>query len=207
MKAIIFDVDNTLIDLKPEYIESMRDLIKEMNYDYSDEVIEKIYKYADEHEKNFEKINKQEMLDYINKNCNTNLSLEFIDRLEIKQGENIYDDPNLIKVIDYLSKKYDLYVVSNWFTKTQTIRLEKMGVLKYFKKVYGADINYYKPDKRVFDVILKDYKPEDCISIGDSLNNDVKLPISLGMNALWRTKEKSKEYHTFENLTELMNLL
>jgi len=207
MKAIIFDVDNTLIDLKPEYIESMRDLIKEMNYDYSDEVIEKIYKYAVEHEKNFEKINKQEMLDYINKNCNTNLSLEFIDRLEIKQGENIYDDSNLIKVIDYLSKKYDLYVVSNWFTKTQSIRLEKMGVLKYFKKVYGADINYYKPDKRVFDVILKDYKPEDCISIGDSLNNDVKLPISLGMNALWRTKEKSKEYHTFENLTELMNLL
>ena len=207
MKAIIFDVDNTLIDLKPEYIESMRDLIKEMNYDYSDEVIEKIYKYAVEHEKNFEKINKQEMLDYINKNCNTNLSLEFIDRLEIKQGENIYDDPNLIKVIDYLSKKYDLYVVSNWFTKTQSIRLEKMGVLKYFKKVYGADINYYKPDKRVFDVILKDYKPEDCISIGDSLNNDVKLPISLGMNALWRTKEKSKEYHTFDNLTELMNLL
>ena len=114
---------------------------------------------------------------------------------------------HLSSLDSYLSKKYDLYAVSNWFTKTQSIRLEKMGVLKYFKKIYGADINYYKPDKRVFDDILKDYNKEDCISIGDSLKNDVELPISLGMNALWKTKEKSSKYQTFDDLTELMQLL
>ena len=116
-------------------------------------------------------------------------------------------NPNLIKVIDYLSQKYDLYVVSNWFTKTQSTRLEKMGVLKYFKRIYGADINYYKVDKRAFDIVLKDYNKEDCISIGDSLEYDVKLPIILGMKALWKTKVKNTEYQTFENLTELMQLL
>ena len=207
MKAIIFDIDNTLIELRNEYVSSMKDVLIEMNYNFSDAKINQIYKYADEHEKHFSKLNKKELLDYINENCNLNLTIEFIDKLEIKQGNNVYNDPDLIKVIEYLSKKYDLYAVSNWFTKTQSIRLEKMGVLKYFNKIYGADINYYKPDKRVFDVILKDYNKEDCISIGDSLKNDVELPISLGMNALWKTKEKSSKYQTFENLIELMQLL
>lgn len=207
MKAIIFDIDNTLIELRDEFISSMKDLLLEMNYHFSDEKINEIYRFADEHEKHFEKINKQEFLDFINKNCCTNLTMEFVDRLEIAQGKNVYEDPTLITVIEYLSKKYDLFAISNWFTKTQCIRLENMGVLKYFKKVYGADINYYKPDKRVFDVILKEYKKEDCISIGDSLENDVKLPISLGMHAIWKTKEKSSKYKTFRELTELMQIL
>ena len=207
MKALIFDVDNTLIELRSEYVSSVKDVLEEMNYNFPDDVINNIYRFADEHEKHFEKINKHELLDYINKNCNVNLPLEFIDRLEIKQGENVYDDPDLIKVISYLSEKYDLYAVSNWFTKTQSTRLEKMGVLKYFKTIYGADINYYKPDKRAFNVFFKDYNREDCISIGDSLENDVKLPISLGMKALWKTKNKSDEYQTFENLTDLLHLL
>ena len=207
MTAIIFDVDNTLIELREEYVSSMKDLLLEMNYNFSDDKINEIYKYADEHEKHFSKLNKQELLDYINEKCKLNLPIEFINRLELKQGNNVYYDPELIKVIKYLSKKYDLYAISNWFTKTQSIRLEKMGVLKYFKKIYGADINYYKPDKRVFDVILKDYNKEDCISIGDSLKNDVQLPISLGMHAIWKTKEKSLEYQTIERLTELIQLL
>ena len=33
MKAIIFDVDNTLIELRKEYVNSVRDLLKEMDYD------------------------------------------------------------------------------------------------------------------------------------------------------------------------------
>ena len=113
----------------------------------------------------------------------------------------------LVKVIKYLSKKYDLYVVTNWFTETQKGRLDNMGILKYFKEVIGADINYFKPDKKAFDKILEKYKPEECISIGDTLENDVKTPLSLGMKALWKTNEKSTEYTTFSNLEELMALL
>ena len=85
--------------------------------------------------------------------------------------------------------------------------VQRIDFEKYFKKIYGADINYYKPDKRAFNVFFKDYNREDCISIGDSLENDVKLPISLGMKALWKTKNKSDEYQTFEKLTDLLHLL
>ena len=207
MKAIIFDLDNTLIDWKDEFINALKSVLDEMNYDYNEEVIINIDKAIDKNELLYEKLTKENLLENINNSCNLNLPIEFIDKLIVSQGNCIYKDDNLLKVIDYLSKKYDLYVVSNWFTKTQMLRLEKMGVLKYFKKVIGADINYYKPDKRVFDMILNNYKKEELLSIGDSLKNDVLLPISLGIDAIWKTNNESNEYRTIKNLIELMDIL
>ncbi|MBR3696950.1 MAG: HAD family hydrolase [Clostridia bacterium] len=37
MKAIIFDIDNTLIELRKEYVDSMKELLIEMNYNFSEE--------------------------------------------------------------------------------------------------------------------------------------------------------------------------
>lgn len=207
MKAIIFDLDNTLIDWKPEFIFALISVLKDMNYNFSDDMIHKIDNCIDENEKCHKKLSREELLNFINNNCNLNLPLDFIDNLIEKQKECIYSDRMLEKVIKYLSKKYDLYVVTNWFTETQKGRLENMGVLKYFKDVIGADINYFKPDKKAFEVILDKYKPEECISIGDTLENDVKTPLSLGMKVLWKTKEKSNEYDTFSKLEELMKIL
>lgn len=207
MKAIIFDLDNTLITWKPEFIFALKSVIKEMNYDFNDELISKIDSSINENEKYGDKLTKEGLLEFINNNCNLNLPLEFIDRLELKQGECVYDDRMLIKVIEYLSRKYDLYVITNWFTKTQSKRLENMGILKYFKKIYGADINYFKPNKKSFDCILSNYKPNECISIGDSLENDVKMPISLGMKAIWITDNKDNNYKCISKLEELLDIL
>ena len=207
MKAIIFDLDNTLIIWKDEFIMALKKVINEMNLNYSEELIKKIDNAINESEKYYEKLNKEDFLNFINNTCNTNLTMEFVDRLEIEQGNLYYEDKEAVKTIEYLSKKYDLFVVTNWFTKTQSKRLEGMGILKFFKKVYGADINYYKPQKCVFDCILKDYKACNCISIGDSLENDVKLPISLGMDAIWKTNEDVKNYKTIKNISDLMNIL
>ena len=80
MKAIIFDIDNTLIELRDEFVSSMKDVLMEMNYNFSDAKINEIYKYADEHEKHFSKLNKQELLDYINEKCNLNLPFEFLEK-------------------------------------------------------------------------------------------------------------------------------
>ena len=51
MKALIFDVDNTLIDLKKEYMFSVQEVLNDMNYDFSMELVAKIYEYADKKEK------------------------------------------------------------------------------------------------------------------------------------------------------------
>lgn len=207
MKAIVFDVDNTLVDWKDEYIFALKNVLKEMNLNYSQELVEKIDNIIDDYEQENDILEKNVMLDYINSKCNLNLPLEFIDKLLVAQGECIYENKALVPLMEYLSNKYDLFVISNWYTKTQKIRLEKLGIAKYFKKIIGADINYLKPDKRAFDIILKDYAAKDIISIGDSFENDIELPASLGMKVLWRTTEKSDKYKTFEKIEELKDLL
>ncbi len=207
MKVIIFDLDDTLIKWKDEYISFLKDVLLEMNYHFSDELINKINWCIDDNEKHHDILSKEELLDYINTNCNINLPIEFINKLVERHKECVYEDKELIDVIDYLSKKYDLYVITNYFTDTQKERLNRMGVLKYFKNVYGADINYIKPNKKAFNIILDKYNASDCISIGDSLNNDIIPALELGMNAIWKTNSKSSEYKTFNELKELKEIL
>lgn len=207
MKAIIFDVDDTLIKWKKENIWALEKVIKDMNYDFNEDLIKKIDSMIDDNEKKNSELSKEVLLNHINKNCNINLPLEFIDRLIQEQGNLFYEDKELVETIDYLSKKYDLYVITNWFTETQTKRLENMGIIKYFKKIIGADINYLKPDKRCFDIIFKDYKPEDCTYVGDYFPFDIELPLSLGMDAIWKTKEENKEYKTIKTIYELKDIL
>ncbi len=207
MKVIIFDLDDTLIKWKDEYISFLKDVLLEMNYHFSDELINKINWCIDDNEKHHDILSKEELLDYINTNCNINLPIEFINKLVERHKECGYEAKELIDVIDYLSKKYDLYVITNYFTDTQKERLNRMGVLKYFKNVYGADINYIKPNKKAFNIILDKYNASDCISIGDSLNNDIIPALELGMNAIWKTNSKSSEYKTFNELKELKEIL
>ena len=206
MKAIIFDIDNTLIEWQDKFFDAIVKTVREDGHDYSLEKVHKIFDTIDENEAVKEKLEKQDLVNFINEKCHTNLTIDFVDKYMTNLDYCISRDESIIKTIEYLSKKYDLYVITNWFTECQKVRLEKSGLLKYFKDVIGADINYFKPNPKTFDVIFKKYKPEECVYVGDSLQKDVMFPISMGMNAIWKTNEKSEKYQTIKKISDLMNI-
>lgn len=207
MKAIIFDLDNTLIMWDNSYRKELFNVLKKYNIEDTYNLYNTIDGLIDTYEYHYEKLEKESFLDYINTNALVNLPIEFVDDLIIAQGNCYKDDPILVDVIKYLSSKYDLYVITNWFTYTQSKRLENVGVLKYFKKVMGADVNYEKPNTKCYDYILSMYNPSECVAVGDSLKNDVELPETLGIKGIWLTKEKSDKYTTIKELSELKNIL
>ena len=131
----------------------------------------------------------------------------FLDKLIERQGLCFYEDNELVKTISYLSKKYDLYVISNWFTKTQELRLENVGIKKYFKGIYGADINYFKPDPKCFNVILNKYDIKECVYIGDKLDIDILPAYNIGMDVIWKTNEINSDFKTIKNINELRDIL
>lgn len=207
MKALVFDLDDTLIDWKNEYISIIYNYMIKNNHNISLELCYEISKLVDINEKRVNKLSKEGLLYFINKELKIDLDLKYMDDF-IKSFKNCsYKDNDILNTIDYLSKKYDLYVVTNWFTEAQMLRLDTMGILKYFKKVYGADIGYLKPDKRAFDEVLKMYKASDIISIGDNLENDIIVPKELGMNVIWKTSMESSDYTTIKHIKELINIL
>lgn len=207
MRAIIFDIDNTLIDWQNEYIFVLKNLLLEINPNFTEEEILKIDNVIDTNEKFLTELNRESFLKYINDKTGLTFDMNFLNNLIKGQGKCYKDDNELIETIKYLASKYDLFVISNWFTETQKLRLENLGIAKYFKKIIGGDENYFKPDTRCFDIILKDYKVDECVYVGDKLDVDIKPALSIGMDAIWKTNIETNEYKTIKNINDLRNIL
>ncbi len=208
MKAIIFDVDKTLIEWPKDHTKSVNKTLDLLNIKYDDSLPIKIYDTIDEFEENNIIFEKKKLIKYLNRKLNIKLPMQFIDLYIKKIGELVKsDDEKLEETLNYLCRKYDLYVISNWFTESQILRLKKMGILKYFKKVYGGDINYLKPHPKTFDVILKDYFKEDCIYVGDKLKTDIEFAESIGIKPIWKTNEESDKYITIKKISDLRHIL
>lgn len=213
IKNLIFDIDNTII--KDEKSDSLyyKEALRKCGY--NEEKYLDIYMAIDKYDKIITEdniyYNKEKMLETINETLNTNYSMKLIDELlEIVAKywiQNVIIKENVIKE---LSNKYNLYAYTNYFTESQTKRLENIGYLKYFKKVFGADIYGSKPFKKSIEKILEELNsvPEECIMIGDDKNRDVLVANKVGMRSIlydYDGKRDKKEYD-LQNYTVLKDI-
>ena len=189
IKNLILDLDDTIIKDEEEdsifYKEALR------NCGYNEERHYDIYMAIDEYEKYITEDNmyysKEDMLNTINKILHTNYDIKLIDEL-LRVTAKYWIKRIIIKeeTIKKLSKMYNLYIYTNYFTEVQSKRLENIGYLKYFKKVYGADYYGCKPIIKSFEKVLEDMlaKPEECIMIGDDKAKDILAANKIGMKAI-----------------------
>lgn len=100
------------------------------------------------------------------------------------------------QMLEYLYKKYDLYLVSNGTASVQKGRLESSGIEKYFKKIFISEkVGFNKPDKRYFDKVFEnicDFKKEETVIIGDSLTSDIQGGINAGIKTVWLSRKGEK---------------
>ena len=132
------------------------------------------------------KYNKQDLLDFVNKDLNKNYKMKLVDEILDIIG-TCWINPVSLELVDtlkYLSTKYELYVLTNWFTEPQAKRLENVGILKYFKKVVGADMVSPKPAIEAFSYIIKDTNLKDCMMIGDNIDIDIKGALNAGIKTI-----------------------
>ena len=207
VKRIIFDVDNTLLEWKDEYIFALKNTLDKLNIDYTKEQLESIDNAIVDYEKTHNIYVAEDLQNFVNNVCQVNVPDEFMNTLIEEQGNCYTYDAKLVDTIKYLNEKYDLVVLSNWFTKTQRLRLQKMDILKYFSFVTGGDEHVLKPNRRAFDKVLEGYEPSECIMVGDSFNHDIMPASELGIKAIWVTDEESSDYQTIKSIYELKDIL
>ena len=111
------------------------------------------------------------------------------------------------ETLEYLNNKYELVVLTNWFTECQCKRLESVCILKYFKKVYGTDLIPMKPNKESFIEVIGDLNKEECLMVGDNLEVDIKVPYEMGMNVYHLNKYGITKYPTIKKIEELKEKL
>ena len=209
IKRLVIDLDNTIILWKDEYTSALKKVMQEYNLDIDYKIIDNI---IESQEKRYKNITKEQLLLDINNECKINLGMDFIDKLlEYQKDLASEKDEKLIDLFAYLNSKYELVLLTNYYTETQVGRLKKLGIDIYFNEFYGGDIITLKPDPKAFYKAIGKNKPEECIMIGDSIEYDINGALNIGMNVILvdlldKIKEK-KEYKIIKDLYELKNIL
>ena len=209
VKRIIFDVDNTLIDWKNEYNDTYKYTLDELGINYTEEDILELDKIVDTYDKDNEYFDKQKMVDYINDKYKIKLPNNFVD-VWMKYLCNCYcdDDKKVIPTLEYLSKKYELAVLSNWFSYSQIERLKNIGIYNYFNELVFTEEIKNKPNKEAFIKACGSHQPSECIMIGDNYNVDILGAINAGLDAILLDKNNKSDYkNKIKDISELEELL
>ena len=205
IKRIIFDLDNTLI-MSNSFLEPNKralercdiyDIEKARLLDYCGDIYENIY----------QSYNRKDFLEFINHRTGLSLKDEFLDILFEELGKCAPENFEIEKqTLKYLSDKYELVILTNYFKDVQAKRLETAGVLDLFLEITGEE--HPKPRKEAYLKACGNHKPDECIMIGDNLAYDVETPRQFGLHSIWITnKEKSNGKDVINTLSELKDIL
>lgn len=92
-------------------------------------------------------------------------------------------------ILDKLSPKYKLALLSDGFMPAQRLKVESLGIETYFQCiVYTEEMGreFWKPSTAGFERIVKSLavKPENCVYIADNLKKDFIGPNELGFQTI-----------------------
>lgn len=227
-KHIFFDLDKTLWDIDRNSHETLTELSQK--YDLTDRGVTSV----DEFIACYRTINDRLWLDYTNNRIGKE-ALRY-DRFReafglygINDNElsvafgNDYTSlaplkanllPYAIEILEYLSPKYMLHIITNGFEEVQGIKLENSRLKSYFGHVITSEkAGCKKPDSRIFSysMSLTGALPGTSIMIGDSLETDIIGARSAGMDQVYFNPAKAShtEKVTYEiaHLEELLRFL
>ena len=119
-------------------------------------------------------------------------STDFLNTIHIKSKLM----PHAKEVLDYLSPKYNLYILSNGFRELQSRKMQSAGVDKYFKKIIlSEDLGLLKPSLQLFHFALSATQSElhQSLMIGDSWSADIVGAKGAGMDQVFYSPNNNEE--------------
>ena len=224
IKALLVDVDNTLIDFNKCARIAMRRGFEQLGMQYKEEFFPTFIKINEGLWKDLEKglLTKVELLKIRWTKVFNAIGVEgdgeafediFLARLK-ECGEPVDGAHELLK---YLDGKYRMFVASNAPYDQQASRLRNAGMLDYFEKLYISErIGHQKPTVEFFDAVFKDLgdiKREEVMLIGDSLSADITGGERANLKTIWFNYKKETlpthlhPTYVVDDLLEIKNIL
>lgn len=126
--------------------------------------------------------------------------------------------PNLMPyaedVLHYLSKKYQLTIITNGFEKIQHVKLASGKISSYFKHIITSQkAGHRKPSPHIFEYAVHAHNIQCCdaIMIGDNLLTDIQGARGCTIDTVFYNPERiphqSKTTYEIGCLSELLNIL
>ncbi len=132
-------------------------------------------------------------------------------------GEQCFLLPGAFELLENLSKKYRLYLITNGLKTTQSSRLSRSGILPFLSGVFiSEEVGYEKPDRKYFEKVkeaIPGFKEEEAVIIGDSLTSDILGGNNAGIKTVWFNPKgkpnntKAEPYWTIKKLEDIYRFL
>ena len=182
LKAVIFDVDGTLLDTERIYMQAWKDAAAELGYVMTDELLRKT-----------RAVNAKDAARIFEAEIGNGFSYEKTRPIRVRIAEeNIEREspvlkPGVLELLAFLRQKgIRLAVASSTNTKTTKAHLAINGLLDYFEVIVGGDmIEKGKPNPDIFlkAAELLGEVSENCIVVEDSPAG-IRAGTAAGMKAV-----------------------
>lgn len=222
-KQLIFDADDTLFDFQTAEKIALQMTLKEFEVGYSLEL-----------HQHYKRISKR-LWDDLELGLVTQETLkykrfeELFEIMTLKQdvnavahrylenlsGQGILLD-GALELVQALSQKYDLYLLTNGITTVQKGRFQHSPIMGCLKGVIiSEEAGVNKPDVKIFEFLNEKYGPfekTEMLMIGDSLSSDIQGGVNYGIDTCWFNPKKmlsdvlmpTYEVQSLEALRELL---
>lgn len=203
LKAIIFDLDDTLFDHRScsrNALNRVRERYPFFRNTTLDEMEKTHLQLLNEIHLSYVLSNKMTldeartarfnlMLKYTGNETNDELAKEIaIFYNEWYEKDEWNSVPGAYELLQTLKEKYKIGIISNNFTKHQIIKLERCGLTELIDEVVTSEeAGYTKPDKRIFYLMLSrlNLSAHEAIMIGDSWEVDITGALNAGIKSIW----------------------
>lgn len=222
VKAILVDIDNTLLDFNASAKKAMSDAYAEFGIPRPADFFETFKRINDGLWLKIEagELTRAGLHEVRWKLIFDELKIDFDGRkFEKKFLSNLFDCAvpveGAAEIMRYLSAKYPVYTASNAFYEQQLNRLAISGLAPFIKENFVSEkIGHSKPSTRFFDECFKSipYAPKDTVMIGDSLSADIEGGKNYGLVTCWynpagmRIAAPKADYIIYK-LSDLKNIL
>lgn len=189
VKVIAFDMDNTLIDRQGALLHCVKDMIEE---DTEKKIDDQSFSQFMEHFlilDNNGMGNKEILFNYYIEYFHLDLTWDVImDRWVERLAGYMRLMEDTVEVLDELSKKYRLAILTNGDSVSQRGKLNTFPHLDWFEIVMVAgDYPWAKPDVRIFNQLCENLNvaPSEVVFVGDTIVSDIVGAKNAGMMTVW----------------------
>jgi putative hydrolase of the HAD superfamily len=212
IKAIFFDIDNTLYDsatlsqmARKNSVRAMIDAGLDVSEDkLFEDLSSVIKKYGSNYPRHYD-----ELLKIYDK----------VDQKIIAAGVVAYEHtknaylkplPGVVPTLIELKKEYLLGVISNGLTIKQWEKLVGLRFHHFFDEVVTSqECECEKPAPEIFLAALRDLdvKPNEAVMVGDKYEIDIKGAREVGMHAIWLKAEVPKSSNEISSFPQIINIV